>query len=328
MNWKAGNAWKGRMDARSLQDLFDEMKEKFDPAVFKKTQSASTFLKQAEYDVVGSRMPSPWTEETAVLHMMDTAFHENGLNYTGGSKDRVLKKMLRAYLVARHYFPDMKTCIYFASPKVNPGPAEELKEMFAELRDRYSSVEWQLLINEEFKTKIYEKTLEAIEGHSDGSELFARVYRLITLMGIKHSKPKPPPPPEYSDPSLSLQDIVRNIMKILLEKHPLPQEAIEWMCDKDYAIKEMGLLISNLPLLRRKKDGRLVDKYSRYWKKTYGGFYVCSQWWQAYHTHNANSLIKYLEKLIQEYPENPRNEELTKLQEDLKSFIESIEKDF
>ena len=242
MNWKAGNAWKGGMDAQSLQDLFEEIKENFDPAVLKNTQKASQFLKQAECDVVGIRIPSPGTEETAVLHMMDTAFHEHGLNYTGGSKDRVLKKMLRTYLVARYYFPDMKTCIYFASPKVNPGPAEELKEMFAELRDRYSSVEWQLLINEEFKTNMYDKTLKAVAGHSDGSELFVRAYKLITLMGGLSERRKLPDPDPDPDPSPSfrtLQDIIRDIMEILLEKHPLPQDAIERMCDADYTKKEM-----------------------------------------------------------------------------------------
>ena len=110
-NWKASEHWTKRKTDAELEDMFQEMRGRFevDGGVFKKTVSVGQFMQQAEIDVIG-------IDQRGNVHAIDVAFHEAGLNYGGGVANRILKKMLRAYLLLAAYsWQGSKLHIYFVS---------------------------------------------------------------------------------------------------------------------------------------------------------------------------------------------------------------------
>ena len=165
-NWKAPEHWGRRRTDAELEALFEQMKSRFDRAVFKKTKNAAQFLKQGEIDVVG-------VDQQGGVHAMEVAFHEAGLNY--GSKaetvNRVLKKMLRTLLILRACHPPQTPLyIYFLSPKVNPAVQRPLEEKFAALRKAYPDVDWRLLTNDDFVNRIVKPTLDNASDVAEGAK--------------------------------------------------------------------------------------------------------------------------------------------------------------
>ena len=96
----------------------------------------------------------------------------------------------------------------------------------------------------------------------------------------------------------SLQDIVRDLMRILLEDFPetLDAETIDRLVT---TTNPLGLKIGNHSLIRKVPDGTKVGSRNRYWTQPFGErWYVCSQWWKSDHRHNARKLAAWVESLI------------------------------
>ena len=308
-NWRPSEHWTPRKSAAELETMFEDMKRKFDAdgKVFKQTNNAAQLIKQGEIDVVGIDLQGG-------VHALDVAFHENGLNYPGGTADIVLKKLLRAYMLLHAYAPfaqpghGQKFHIYFVSPKVNPGIQTPLDAIFGALRKEYPQAEWHLITNHAF-ANLVSATLEKSAAVADTSELFVRAAKLLNLAEATstvtitaRSRPK-----ITADAPARLQDIVQPLMATLLEKHPslLDDEAIHNLMDPDYCKNVLGINITNHSLLRRVEDGRLISGHPRYYVKKYAGkFYVCSEWW-APHRANAESLHKFARAIAQNNPDNP-----------------------
>ena len=128
-NWKASEHWTKHKTDAELEYMFQEMRGRFevDGGVFKKTASVEQFMQQAEIDVIG-------IDQRGNVHAIDVAFHEAGLNYGGGVANRILKKMLRAYLLLAAYNPPGNNLnIYFVSPMVRKGVQADLENTFATL---------------------------------------------------------------------------------------------------------------------------------------------------------------------------------------------------
>ena len=124
--------------------------------------------------------------------MVEVAFHENGLQYGGrlDTKDRVCKKLLRAYLIGLAYFPDYKYEIIFASPKVNPATDETIKDYFSVLNRDFSDdekVKFHYLANDEFKNSILLPTIKSSSDDADTSELFLRSLKLLDIFNLLKS---------------------------------------------------------------------------------------------------------------------------------------------
>ena len=325
-NWKSSEHWvKCKTDAE-LDIMFEEMRRRFDMDgnVFKQNASVKQFMQQAEIDVIG-------IDQDGSIHAMDVAFHEKGLQYGGGAANRVLKKMLRAYILLTAYHPpETRFEIYFASPKVHPGPQASLEADFATLREQYPGVCWHLITNEDCRNQIVSQTLERADSVADTAELFVRSVKLLNLSGMPKEQPQPPllqpnrqsresggpsdrsaapvSNPQSAATRTQLQDLVRGLMKTLLEESPilLDDADLRNLMDYQYCAKQLRLKIGNHALIREQQQGREVNGRSRYWKDLYAGrFYVCSQWWKDYHLHNANSLLQYLDKLSREKPKQP-----------------------
>ena len=260
-NWKVSEHWVKRQSDDALESAFSDMRQRFDPdgVVFKGTQDGSQFLRQAEIDVVG-------VDQDGGVHAMEVAFHEAGLNYSGGADKRVLKKLLRTKLILDAYHSeDTARHIYFVSPKVHRGVQQPLEEIFSGLREVYPSVHWHLMTNETFSSELLGPTLDKAETVADTSELFVRSAKLLKL--AEGDRPiRAPGLPQRAKAhgetldslqeanrtrrTKRLQDVVQGLMRTLLEDHPslLGDEDQRNMMDADYCKESMGLQLGGLAL--------------------------------------------------------------------------------
>ena len=315
-NWKSSEHWaKYKADAE-LDTMFREMRLRFDVGgtVFKQTASVGQFMQQAEIDVVG-------IDQVGSIHAMDVAFHEAGLNYGGGAANRVLKKLLRTYLLLSAYHPsETAVQIYFVSPKVHKAVQAPLENIFAALQEQYPEVGWHLMTNEICHEEVVLQTLDKAESVADTAELFVRASKLLNSSAATRAESytappipnaqslgvKPVPPSKIA--GTHLQDLVRGLMRTLLDECPtiLDDADLNGFMDSQYCKNVLSLKIGNQALLRDRRQGREVSGHSRYWSHVYGGrFYVCSQWWKDDHPHNANSLLKFLSAIERRKPDHP-----------------------
>ena len=334
-NWKASEHWAKRMSDNALEQLFQEMRRRFDHdgSVFKGTKDSGQFLRQAEIDVVG-------VDQDGGVHAMEVAFHEAGLNYLGGAHIRVLKKLLRTKLVIDAYHPpDVERSIYFVSPKVHRGAQKPLEEVFVRLQEAYPSVGWHLVTNESFSTELLNPTLEKAETVADTSELFVRSVKLLKLAETDRTNPDSRQPHRLSEGSRvqsrprvpsrktrsdDFQNIVRGLMRTLLDDHPtiLGEGRLGNLADPDYCRDIMDLQLGGFALLRQQEEGREISGHARYWSQPYGGrCYVTNNWWRQHHPHNAESLLKFVEHLLSREQDAASIAALEKHREALQDYL-------
>ena len=180
-NWKTLRSWK-KSNEDKAKAKFEKIKKEY-PNIFSEKTKFEKMLNQAELDVIGIANDK--------IYMVEIAFHEQGLRYGNDDnkvRDRVLKKMIRAYLIWKIYFSNYSCEIIFASPKVNPSPDGLLNECFSKLaKDNFykeDKVEFKYLSNKKFKDEILLPTLETLKSDSDTSELFLRSAKLLKICGI------------------------------------------------------------------------------------------------------------------------------------------------
>ena len=330
-NWKVSEHWAKYQTDDDLERLFSEMRDIFDRdgSILKGTKDCRQFLRQAEIDVLG-------VGQDGSVHAMDVAFHEAGLNYRGGAAKRVLKKLLRTYLILKAYHPEgAKQNIYFLSPKVHRAVQHPLEENFDALQVEYPEVEWRLLTNQDFTERVLRPTLRAAGKVADTSELFMRSVKLLELGGLVDVwNWDPVGPPLYGIPNETpapisagvgesgqepmrestgskpsqLQPLVRNLMQTLLEDYPdfLGEDELVNLLDRDYCQAALGLKTGGFSLIRQQEEGRIINGHGRYWNRVYGRrFFVTSQWWKDDHARNVASLLSWVERLIQQRAGNP-----------------------
>ncbi len=181
-NWKTSSSWTIENDSYAkVEYVFNKIQTHKDFSdVFKKT-SLEQVLKQAEIDVVGI--------DKGKVYFVEVAFHENGLQYGGRleTKDRVCKKLLRAYLIGLAYFPEYSYEIIFASPKVNKATDDTIRDYFLVLNSDFSDdekVRFEYIANDEFKKKVLMPTLTSSSADADTSELFLRSAKLLDIFNL------------------------------------------------------------------------------------------------------------------------------------------------
>ena len=180
-NWKTLRSWE-RANEDKAKAKFEKIKKEY-PNIFSEETTFEKMLNQAELDVIGIANDK--------IYMVEITFHEQGLRYGNDDnkvRDRVLKKMIRAYLIWKIYFSNYSCEIIFASPKVNPSPDGLLNECFSKLaKDNFykeDKVEFKYLSNKKFKDEILLPTLETLKSDSDTSELFLRSAKLLKICKI------------------------------------------------------------------------------------------------------------------------------------------------
>lgn len=178
-NWKPSNQW-DKSNVTDVKMLFGRVQKHFRVrGVCKWTSKCGQFLKQAEIDAIG-------LDTLGVVYAIDTAFHEYGLKYGSSPEqaaERILKKLFRAYLILKTYFPQNKYEIIFASPKAAPRLKTLVEEMIKELQEVINddSVKFDCFFNDDFKVKFMNPTLKVSVRNSDTAELFLRAIRLYEL---------------------------------------------------------------------------------------------------------------------------------------------------
>lgn len=175
-NWKILRSWE-KSNENKAKEKFEEIKKEY-PNIFSEKITFEKMLNQAELDIIGIANDK--------IYMVEVAFHEQGLRYGSNDeevRDRVLKKMIRAYLIWIIYFSNYLCEIIFASPKVNPSPDNLMKKYFDELKDKNFSekIEFKYFSNEKFKDDILLPTLKTLKSDSDTSELFLRSAKLLKI---------------------------------------------------------------------------------------------------------------------------------------------------
>lgn len=187
-NWKTSSQWQiADEDYQNIKIVFQEIHNHSDFSDVFKNSSLEQALKQAELDVVGINNDK--------LYMVEVAFHENGLQYGDKSetKDRVCKKLLKAYMIGLAFFPNFTYEIIFASPKVNPATDQIIKEYFSVLEKDFGdeeNVTFRYLANDDYKNKILIPTLTSSLSDSDTSELFIRSAKMLDIFGLLDFNPK------------------------------------------------------------------------------------------------------------------------------------------
>ena len=75
-------------------------------------------------------------------------------------------------------------------------------------------------------------------------------------------------------------------------------------------------------LLRRTECGRKdVKGYDRYWKDSYGGFYVCSEWGRQHHHSNARSLLAFVEDVAERNKGRPDAKALRRHEQAFRDYL-------
>ena len=117
-----------------------------------------------------------------------------------------------------------------------------------------------------------------------------------------------------------LKHLVDPLMDTLLVRcpdllDPSDKSALE---DPKFCKKDLGLIIGGNALLRPVAEG---PKTSRYWAKRCGNHYVCKEWWPDNHEHNAKSLLKFVEELIERKATHSDVRELDKHRQAFEKYL-------
>lgn len=187
-NWKISSKWAKPDEDENEEKItlekktFNEINIHFNN-IFK--SSFNQTLKQAEIDALGM-------DKEGKIYAIDIAYHEKGLSYDKDKNitiDKLIKKLLRSYLILLSYFPDRDYEIIFASPKVGNTKEQLIVSAFNRLENLFSNknielenkVKFIYISNEAFKKEILDRTIEASTDNSDTNELFMRSYKLLEL---------------------------------------------------------------------------------------------------------------------------------------------------
>lgn len=197
-NWKASPKWAcDKEDLEKMRALANAVQSRFAERnweIFKNGQSLEQALKQVESDVMGIA----WQEAAPIFYAVESAFHENGLQY--GSKEqtcaKVVSKLTRVAIAMYLYMPEAHCEVVFTAPKVNPNIMEILPGALAELNEILSNngVDCSacLIANEEYNKQILSPVKEILKDDvSDTSELFARSLQLLGLFEAPRRASKP-----------------------------------------------------------------------------------------------------------------------------------------
>lgn len=184
-------------------------------------------LKQAEIDTLGM-------DKEGKIYAIDIAYHEKGLSYDKDNNvtiNKMIKKLLRSYLILLSYFPDRDYEIIFASPKVGDTKEQLILIAFDKLRELFpnkntevkNKVEFKYISNEAFKEEILDKTIKASKKDSDTNELCMRSYKLLKLFDKIST---------ITEKTIDVDKEIPPTASLVLEFNPSDENAIQARTDK------------------------------------------------------------------------------------------------
>lgn len=309
LNWKPSRRWTiVDRDREVLDDLMRKaaahFSEELELDVFGKTTSCSQLMQQGEIDALGIAISLDGNQRVFAI---DSAFHENGLNYGSTSKTeaRVVKKLVRTALLVRAYFPKVQAEVIFASPKIHDATFKPLVEAVNAtqrfLDANQFPVKCRLIANEDFEKTILAPVCEIADKVADTSELFLRSFQLLRLFP-KSTNPWPRTvrsSTKNAGDEPRIGELVRERMHELLDSGELSSENLSNLLEEAFSKCTFGL---NYAMLKKVLPGdvdeqRFVNRYARYWKEVFGGgFLVCKEW----HERNRQPFLSWYHRVIGE----------------------------
>ena len=288
-NWKPSKSWETISD-KEIERLLKYLDKKF------KVLSGKTyeqFFSQGEVDCLGVslKLDEDLNLSLNKIFAVEIAFHENGLNYSGGLEANILKlkqKLIRNALSVYRYFGiKNKVEIIFATPKTMNTHTVKLREVIEQIFVEFSLLgfeyNFKLFTDKDFNDKIFQKVINKIENISDESEFFIRSLKLANIFNEKviEKSVKVNIPMECSKiTEIGVGARIIEIFEKLEAEQRLSAEEISNLCSKDYS---NSIFKINFPLLVKYKDGSeaFVNNYRRYYTQTFklGGneYFLCSQ---------------------------------------------------
>lgn len=189
-NWKLPSWWLKKLEGQSLGwNFYLELeRSRREEAGLKggiedeKTLKSEflQFLKQAEIDALG-------VDREGRVYAIDVAFHEKGLSYGSkvATRDCVIKKFVRSYLIMLSCFPGKACTVIFASPKVDKAKDDLIRAALKGLSndDRFKDemITFEYIVNKDFEKDILLPTIEASKDDADTNELFLRSCKLLWM---------------------------------------------------------------------------------------------------------------------------------------------------
>lgn len=256
--------------------------------IFKKSKPKQ-FVFQCEIDVAGVKITGSSIEK---LYLIDSAFHENGLGYKN-PVETVLKKILRALIVAGAVFKNLPFEVVFVTPicanNIKSGIISGLTKLKEVIKAFYPAGSVTLLFNEDFTSKIYSNLIPLIDVVSDDNDLFLRSMQLAqTAESVADKKSTVQDYGIFSAP-LSVKskrgknkDVVLAIFNDLNNRGVLKGQILSDLCNPTWVNRHFG--ISTFPVLISVDDFKNSGlKDCRFYKNTpfeIDGidYLICNEW--------------------------------------------------
>lgn len=282
-------------DSRTKLTAFIEaVKEKVsdgDLDIFKKS-TVEQFVSQCEVDVIGIKIGGGKIE---TLYMIDTAFHENGLNYSDVVA-RVLKKVLRPIIVSDIVFKSLPVTVAFVSPfcRETTGNAirENIDKLEYVLKEYYPDSSVSLIFNEAFTEEIYSPLIAKMDSIADDNDLFLRSIKLSAIaqkyqqknttahetVPIVHNTEQ-----DGKTPRGENEKFVFNILNDLKSKGILSSQLISSLCSPEYTKQFFNIKLKNARVLLKDTEP-FKDKDRRFYAPCFyfnnTAYRVCNHWYQ------------------------------------------------
>lgn len=313
-NWKVSSTWNnGSAVNEHTKALFAKIKAHTELAdVF--TTDLDQTLKQAETDVIG-------LDDRNTVYLVEIAYHENGLHYGSKeeTKNRVCKKLLRAYLIGTEFFPNKRYNIIFASPKTNPADNKIISDYFETINTEFNNanVSFHFYTNDDFKNEILIPTITKTEREADTAELFLRSYKLLDMFSLvllpKETVSAPAGTPNtvqqpyvtiknmridtHPQAGESMQDFVKRTFSQLIENHLLDDAVLQQLLDRQFCRTAFGI---DYALLQTDRNNCFDNTgHPRYWNRfrIANTYFCCSEWWRDLFPHYEERLAAWLQSL-------------------------------
>lgn len=309
-NWKISSKWEMQHE-NEIEELVGKIDDHFTNnygySIFKKNSSVAQIIQQTECDVLGINLNG----EEKHFYAVEVAFHEGGLNY-GSREETVMKiiaKSVRIAMCLYGYMDSKDSEIIFASPKIMPAILNDITPCINDLNNLFRLYGYEfyirLIANETFNDSILQPILIASDGIADTSELFIRAYQMYNMFdGHHNSTPHKENAPKKQDApvlernaysELKIGQLVRLVLRPMLEKGQVSELEIKWMQDADYCKRTFDI---QYPLLIKTDAQKKELRY--YAEPLYinGERYrMCSEWYEV----PANNDRPYLEKWLTEH---------------------------
>lgn len=307
-NFKASSFWpkNNEQEMEALFNLFqaDERFSNFRYTGYRgRLQTFDSLMKDTECDLLALAFDEG---NSYKLFAVESAFHENGLNYNDTQK-KVIQKFFRNYLMARTFFTSDSIELIFVSPKIGETMLERLNPYIQQLRDflaeQRQQVTIKLIEGDEFNTAIVEPLSHAISSIADESELFVRAIKLWRLNehnverrnagAHRPAANRAQAPVVQAANELRAGYIVQTRLFELLRSGRLSQEEIANLQDASYCHRNFGRL--RYPVLKSTEQGRFDDYgRARYYSEEFVigqvHYYVTNDWYDR----NKDALVAYL----------------------------------